>query len=64
MMANAGYKDAGYEYVIIDDCGLAMERDAQGRLQPDPYGFPMEIKKLADYVRVHSYYLRLVVYPV
>ncbi len=46
-----GYKDVGYEYIIIDDCWLAKERDPQGRLQPDPQRFPSGIKALADYVR-------------
>jgi len=45
-----GYKDAGYEYVIIDDCWLAKTRDAQGRLQPDPQRFSNGIKWLADYM--------------
>ena len=48
-----GYKDAGYEYVSIDDCWLARERDSKGRLQPDPERFPSGIKALADYVSVH-----------
>ena len=49
-----GYKDAGYEYVSIDDCWLAMERDSKGRLQPDPERFPSGIKALADYVSLHT----------
>lgn len=51
-MASQGYKEAGYEYVIIDDCWLANERDSDGRLQPDPIRFPSGIKALADYVRI------------
>lgn len=31
-----GWKELGYEYVIIDDCWMSMQRDAGGRLQPDP----------------------------
>ncbi|XP_044265699.1 alpha-N-acetylgalactosaminidase-like [Tribolium madens] len=49
-MASDGFLDAGYEYVIVDDCWLAMERDSEGRLQPDPGRFPSGIKALADYV--------------
>ena len=45
-----GYRDTGYEYVAIDDCWLADERDSQGKLQPDPKRFPSGIKSLADYV--------------
>ena len=49
-MAADGFKDAGYEYVIVDDCWLAKERAADGRLQADPQRFPNGIKALADYV--------------
>lgn len=50
-----GYKDAGYQYVNMDDCWLAKKRDEQGRLQPDLERFPNGIKGLADYVSTHSY---------
>ena len=49
-MVSDGFLAAGYEYVIIDDCWLARDRDAEGRLQPDPVRFPSGIKALADYV--------------
>ena len=52
IIAKEGYKDAGYEYVNIDDCWLAKERDSNGRLQPDPERFPSGMKALADYVCV------------
>ena len=45
-----GYKDAGYEYIIIDDCWSKKERDSQGRLQPDPVKFPHGMKYIADYI--------------
>ena len=51
-MVRGGYLSAGYEYVIIDDCWLAKERDSDGRLQPDPERFPSGIRALADYVNV------------
>ena len=50
-MAADGFKDAGYEYVIVDDCWPAHNRTAQGQLQPDPERFPSGIKALSDYVR-------------
>jgi hypothetical protein len=50
LLVSEGYAGVGYEYVIIDDCWLAQERDSQGRLQPDPKRFPNGIKALADYV--------------
>ncbi|XP_007571978.1 alpha-galactosidase A [Poecilia formosa] len=60
MMVKDGWREAGYEYVCIDDCWPSHERDAQGRLQPDPKRFPGGIKKLADYV--HSKGLKLGIY--
>jgi hypothetical protein len=53
-MVKRGYLDAGYEYIIIDDCWLSHERDAQGKLQPDPDRFPSGIKALADYVSLRT----------
>ncbi|XP_071786708.1 alpha-N-acetylgalactosaminidase-like isoform X5 [Asterias amurensis] len=55
-----GYKDAGYEYINIDDCWSNKQRDAQGRLQSDPVRFPSGIKALADYV--HSRGLKFGIY--
>ena len=48
-MVSSGMKDAGYEYVVIDDC-WQVERDAAGNIVPDPKQFPNGIKALADYV--------------
>jgi len=55
-----GYKDAGYEYVNIDDCWSTMQRDSSNRLQADPDRFSHGIKWLADYV--HSKGLKLGIY--
>lgn len=52
VMVTEGWKEAGYEYVCIDDCWPSHQRDAKGRLQADPKRFPRGIKKLADYVSV------------
>ena len=49
-MKDKGYLDAGYRYIVIDDCWSLMERDAQGRLVPDPVKFPHGMKALSDYV--------------
>jgi alpha-galactosidase len=48
-MASSGMKDAGYQYVIIDDCWQT-GRDASGNIVVDPEKFPGGIKALADYV--------------
>lgn len=59
-MVSTGMKDAGYEYVVIDDCWMAPTRDANGNLQPDSRTFPHGIKALADYV--HSKGLKFGIY--
>src|SRR5215831_14509966 len=48
-MATNGIKDAGYQYVNIDDCWHGT-RDEQGFIRPDPQRFPSGMKALADYV--------------
>ena len=54
-------KDAGYQYINIDDCwSLERARDANGALQPDPTRFPNGIKPVADYV--HGLGLKLGIY--
>lgn len=53
-MVEKGYKDAGYEYVIIDDCWSLKERDENGRLVPDPKKFPNGMKAVADYIHAHG----------
>ena len=58
-MVSTGMKDAGYQYVNIDDCWQG-ERDSQGFIQPDPARFPSGMKALADYV--HSKGLKLGIY--
>jgi alpha-galactosidase len=58
-MATNGMKDAGYQYINIDDCWQG-ERDAQGFIHPDTAKFPSGIKALADYV--HGQGLKLGIY--
>ncbi len=48
-MVSSGMKDAGYEYVVIDDC-WQVDRDSSGFIVADPKKFPSGIKALADYV--------------
>ncbi|HJV77300.1 MAG TPA: glycoside hydrolase family 27 protein [Paludibacter sp.] len=48
-MVAAGMKDAGYEYIVIDDC-WQVSRDSLGFIVADPKRFPSGIKALADYV--------------
>lgn len=49
-MVEKGYRDAGYTYIVIDDCWSLRERDTEGNLVPDPEKFPRGMKFLADYI--------------
>ncbi len=50
-MVKLGLKDAGYEYLVIDDCWSKRERDPEtGKIVPDPVKFPYGMKALSDYV--------------
>ncbi|MFF9168486.1 MULTISPECIES: NPCBM/NEW2 domain-containing protein [unclassified Streptomyces] len=55
-----GLKAAGYQYVNLDDCWALPQRDADGKLVPDPARFPGGIKAVADYV--HAKGLKLGIY--
>ena len=44
-----GMKDAGYQYLVIDDC-WQVRRDDTGKIVADPDRFPSGMKALADYV--------------
>ncbi|KAM7395555.1 hypothetical protein PAMA_007025 [Pampus argenteus] len=59
-LSEDGWKELGYVYVNIDDCWSSMERDKQGRLQPDPKRFPGGIPKLSRYL--HDRGLKLGIY--
>jgi alpha-galactosidase len=48
-MASNGMKDAGYQFVILDDCWQT-GRDAAGNILADAERFPSGIKALADYI--------------
>ncbi|QOV40246.1 NPCBM/NEW2 domain-containing protein [Streptomyces ferrugineus] len=50
LFVEKGLKDAGYEYVNLDDCWALPTRDADGKLVADPVRFPNGIKAVADYV--------------
>ena len=58
-VVSTGLRDAGYQYVVIDDC-WQVERDAEGNIVPDPQRFPSGMKALADYV--HSKGLKFGLY--
>jgi arabinoxylan arabinofuranohydrolase len=58
-MVTKGMKDAGYEYIVIDD-GWQIDRNENGRIVADSTRFPEGIKFLADYV--HSKGLKFGIY--
>ena len=58
-LVSSGMRDAGYVYLVIDDCWHG-ERDAAGNIHADPARFPSGIKALADYV--HGKGLRFGIY--
>lgn len=59
VIVSSGMRDAGYKYVVIDDCWQG-ERDSLGFIRPDPKRFPSGIKALADYI--HSKGLKFGIY--
>lgn len=58
-MVASGMKDAGYEYINIDDCWQG-ERDGEGNIRENKDRFPSGMKALADYV--HSKGLKIGIY--
>lgn len=58
-MASNGMKDAGYQYLVIDDHWVA-GRDKHNNLYADPARFPHGMKYLADYV--HGKGMKLGIY--
>jgi alpha-galactosidase len=58
-IVSSGMKDAGYQYIVIDDC-WQVARDKNGTVVPDAQRFPSGMKALAD--SVHSRGLKFGVY--
>jgi len=58
-MVSSGMQDAGYEYLVIDDC-WQVSRDENGEIVVDKDRFPHGIKYLADYI--HSKGLKFGIY--
>ncbi|MEA3479132.1 MAG: glycoside hydrolase family 27 protein [Bacteroidota bacterium] len=48
-MVSSSMRDAGYQYIVIDDC-WQIDRDSSGYIIADPERFPSGIKALADYI--------------
>ncbi|MER5475859.1 lectin [Streptomyces sp. NPDC002734] len=61
-MVSSGMRDAGYKYVVVDDCWFDPQRDAQGNLRAHPTKFPSGMKALGDHI--HSLGLKFGIYQV
>jgi alpha-galactosidase len=48
-MVSSGMRDAGYQYIVIDDC-WQVGRDSAGNIVADQTKFPHGIKALVDYI--------------
>ncbi len=60
-MVSTGLKDAGYEYLVIDDCWSERDRDPEtGKIVPDKIKFPKGMNDVSDYV--HSKGLKFGMY--
>ncbi|WP_132429868.1 glycoside hydrolase family 27 protein [Pseudonocardia endophytica] len=59
-LVTSGMRDAGYRYVVVDDCWQAPARAADGALQADPVRFPHGMAWLGD--RIHAMGLRFGIY--
>ncbi|HEY2649402.1 MAG TPA: glycoside hydrolase family 27 protein [Puia sp.] len=60
VFVSSGMRDAGYQYFVLDDGWMSMQRDQSGSLIPDPLKFPHGMKSFADYV--HSKGLKFGIY--
>ncbi|CAH2058289.1 unnamed protein product, partial [Iphiclides podalirius] len=49
-----GYQEAGYEYIIIDDCWSERTRGKDGRLVADRQRFPNGMKYISDYIHARG----------
>ncbi|MCF4141091.1 ricin-type beta-trefoil lectin domain protein [Streptomyces sp. Tue 6430] len=61
-MVSSGMRDAGYRYVVVDDCWFDPQRDAAGNLRANPTKFPGGMKALGDYI--HDKGLKFGIYQV
>ncbi|WP_374272811.1 ricin-type beta-trefoil lectin domain protein [Actinoplanes sp. M2I2] len=59
-IVSTGMRDAGYQYVVVDDCWMNPNRDSSGNLQADPTRFPSGMRALGDYI--HSKGLKFGIY--
>ncbi|WP_432280522.1 glycoside hydrolase family 27 protein [Streptomyces luomodiensis] len=61
-MVSSGMRDAGYRYVVVDDCWFDPQRDTAGNLRANPTKFPSGMRALGDYI--HGRGLKFGIYQV
>jgi len=61
-MVSSGMRDAGYQYVVVDDCWFDPQRDSAGNLRGHPTKFASGMKALGDYI--HARGLKFGIYQV
>lgn len=59
----SGMREAGYQYLVVDDCWQAPRRRADGRLTAHPDRFPSGIEAVAEEVRRRGLKLGLYLAP-
>jgi alpha-galactosidase len=59
-MVSSGMRDAGYQYLVLDDGWMAAARNSNGELVADPAKFPGGMKVIGDYI--HSKGLKFGIY--
>lgn len=59
-MVSSGMRDAGYEYIIVDDGWMTDQRDEEGHIIVNAEKFPSGMKALGDYI--HSLGLKFGIY--
>ncbi|WP_372807336.1 sialate O-acetylesterase [Pontiella sp.] len=60
LMVSTGLRDAGYDFLVIDDAWMANVRDEDGKLIADYEKFPRGMKAVGDYI--HSKGLKYGIY--
>ncbi|HYO23365.1 MAG TPA: glycoside hydrolase family 27 protein [Lacipirellulaceae bacterium] len=51
----SGMQEAGYTYIVVDDCWELRERDENGQIVADPAKFPSGMKALGDYLHERGF---------
>lgn len=53
-MVSSGMRDAGYEYIVVDDCWQDFRRDASGVLRGHPARFPSGMAALGEQIHARG----------